>query len=903
MNHKNEKDPAGGKLSDLEEQRDQAELSETRASAPEQPSAVESLKPTRLRTEYQDNPLGIDTDRPRLSWWSGDVRAAELQTAYQLMAASHPDLLAMDEGDLWDSGRVEGRETVQVEYEGKPLTSGRRVFWKVRTFDSDGLPSPWSEPSIFEMGLLEARDWMGRWISAGQVGSRITPVPVPLFGRTFNLKQPVIRARLYLAARGEAAVQLNGTTLDPAALPAAWVDYGQRTHYHTLDVTDLLTEGENRLALLLADGWYAGDPGAGGRQQYGDRPEFLLELKAGLSDGSQWRLSTDSGWRWQPSWILAADPIHGEAVDGLRRREDWLGEGPGSLGWYPVNQGVRPEEEDTLLSPGRRRAPAVAQDAVAKEMEGELVHWAADRCSALFEFSEPVLGRARLHLQAPDGGAIRIRYALALDGTGAPEVLGEDVYVARGDEGGELFEGRFALHGFRYVEVSGDLFREDAVRAWAVPLDQQLGRAFSLNTDHPRINQLSDHLLGHLTRTQAGVTMPALCPGDRINRLAEVGPTVPALLLCLDSMAAVTSWVRRLVDAQFPDGAFPAAVPAPPAEDGLCTEGPAGASAVFVDCLWQLFRVSGDRRLLRRYYPAARRLLAGGMEAAEEFIREDLDADPAYPPDLLATAWLYRTARMTARIAGVLGNLSDLETCEELASNVRNAFRRRFVTPDGRLVGDGPHVCALTLQFGLLDRSEQRRARRVLVDAVEQTLHGGSAESMSARRSLLDVPWLLASLSGIGRLDLAYRLLLDTPVHPEPGCGGRDLNRLIGAGVLEWFSATLAGFSLSRDLSEQHIGFRHMNIEPKPPLGIGDVTGEPPIRAVEATLETVNGRYESSWRITEDAFLLSVVVPGNCTAEVILPDGSSRMVDAGPHEFRMLFGEAGDGIPVLREVS
>jgi alpha-L-rhamnosidase len=192
----------------------------------------------------------------------------------------------------------------------------------------------------------------------------------------------------------------------------------------------------------------------------------------------------------------------------------------------------------------------------------------------------------------------------------------------------------------------------------------------------------------------------------------------------------------------------------------------------------------------------------------------------------------------------------------------------------------------------------------VLVEAVERTLNDG-ARALAARRALLDVPWLLPSLSGLGRLDLAYRLLLDTPVHAEPGRGGGDLNRLIGAGVLEWLFATLAGFSQSRDLSEQHIAYRHMIIEPKPPLGIGfgDGTGEPPVRAVDANLETLNGRYESAWRLTEVAFELSVQVPGNCTAEVILPDGTSRMLDAGTHEFTMPFGEAGDGIPILREVS
>jgi alpha-L-rhamnosidase len=860
------------------------------------PVAAPAGKPARLCCEYQLEPLGIDVLQPRLSWWPGDDRPAELQTAYQILAASHPELLRMDEGDLWDSGRVEGRETVQLEYKGKPLISGRKVFWKVRSFDSDGLPSPWSDPASFEAGLLEARDWSGRWISAGQVGSRINTVPVPLFGRTFTLKQPVRRARLYVAVRGQAALQLNGQSIGAHALPAGWVDYSKRVTYHTLDVTDDLLKGENRLAVLLADGCYAGNPGVGGRQQYGDRPELLVELRAGLEDGSQWWMSTDSGWRWQPSWILLADPASGEAVDGARRREDWLGDGPGSFGWYAVNQGARPEEEEVRLCPIRKAG------ADGDSVEGEMVRW--QDTSALFEFPQPLLGHVRLALKAPDGGAFRIRYALALDESGEPIGLGEDAYVASGDEAGESFEAHFSLHGFRYAEVSGDLYREDSVRAFAVPAPHQPPLHSSLSSDHPRLNQLADQLSEHLRRVQAANSMPGLAPQDRLGRISEVGPTAASLLLCFDGVTLVSTWLEQMTEAQFPDGSLPTAVPAPPAEDALCTEGPAGSSAALVECLWLLFRASGDRKLLRKYYPAARRVLASGLGAADEFVREDLDADPAYPADLLATAWLYRTARMTARIAGVLGNLSDLENCEELAGNIRHAFRRRFVTPDGRLVGDGAHVCALVLHFGLLDRKEQRRARTVLIDAVETTLSAGS-EAMNARRDLLGVPWLLASLNGIGRLDLAYRLLLETPVHPDPAQGGRDLNQLIVAGVLEWLMSSLAGFKYSRDLSENHIAYRHMIIEPKPPLGVGfgSVADEPPVRAVESSLITVNGRYESSWQLTEEAFEVTVLIPGNCSAEVNLPDGSSHVVDAGRHTLRMSFGEAGDGIPVLREVS
>ncbi len=851
--------------------------------------------PVRLRCEYLSDPLGIDSARPRLAWWSGDERPAELQTAYQILAASHPDLLAMDEGDLWDTGRVEGRSSAQIEYQGKPLISGRRVWWKVRSYDSDGLPSPWSEPATFELGLLEPTDWGGRWISAGLSGSRLTSVPVPLLGRSFELKTEPQRARLYIAARGHFSVRLNNVPLTDELTTAGWVDWRRRAEYLTFDVTDRLEAGLNRLAVLLADGWYAGDPGTGVRQQYGDRPQLLVELRVRGNDGSEFRLSSDSGWRWRPSWILAADPSRGETVDGHQQPEDWLPGETSELGWYPVEQGARATDETLSLS----AAGALPVAGAPREME--CVRWQPNAGAALFDLGESIIGRASLKLKEPDAGAFRVRYGLTLDETGALMATGEDAHVAGDSETPAPCDVTFSLQGFRYLEVSGDLYREDALSVDAVPVAVPMAADAVLVADHPRLNQLFDRLTAHLRATRQGASFRGLGPRDRIGDVAAAGAETGALLLTLDSVPAVVDWVRDMLDAQFPEGLFPAVVPALPAEEGWNGEGAAGASETFIETLWHLYRHTGDRRLLRQTFPAVKQLLAGSLGRAVDFIREDLDADSAYPADLAATAWFYRGARLAARIAGVLGNLTDLEDCEELAANVRNAFRRRFVTPDGRIIGDNAAVSALTLAFGLLDRAEQRTAREVLFQAVTAALNGTALE----RRLLLETPWLLTVLGEQGRLDLAYRLLLETPFIGEPALGGTDMARLLRAGVAEWLFGTLSGFAPSRDLSERQNAYRHVLIEPRPPLGLGygEVAGEPPVRAVEAELATQSGRFEASWRISEEAFDIQVLVPGNCSAEVVLPDGTAHAVEAGAHEFSMPFGEAGDGIPILREVS
>jgi alpha-L-rhamnosidase len=60
-----------------------------------------------LRCEYLENPLGVDTTQPRFSWILEGQTRGEHQTAYQLLVASATEKLDKDDGDKWDSGKVD----------------------------------------------------------------------------------------------------------------------------------------------------------------------------------------------------------------------------------------------------------------------------------------------------------------------------------------------------------------------------------------------------------------------------------------------------------------------------------------------------------------------------------------------------------------------------------------------------------------------------------------------------------------------------------------------------------------------------------------------------------------------------------------------------------------------------
>ncbi len=140
-----------------------------------------ALTASELRCEYLHDPMGIEEAAPRLSWTLHSARRAERQTAYRLLVASSADRLARDEGDLWDTGKLDSSTTSQIEYRGKPLASRQVCYWKVRAWNRDADAGPWSAAARWEMGLLKPQDWSAKWIDAKR-----TPVEMKIVKASYH---------------------------------------------------------------------------------------------------------------------------------------------------------------------------------------------------------------------------------------------------------------------------------------------------------------------------------------------------------------------------------------------------------------------------------------------------------------------------------------------------------------------------------------------------------------------------------------------------------------------------------------------------------------------------------------------------------------------------------------------
>lgn len=113
-----------------------------------------------------DRPIGVEAPTPSLSWRLESIRRGARQTAYRIQVARSADALAAGRADLWDSGRVDSDDTIGIRYAGAPLTSRQRCYWRVLVWDERGLTIPPSEICWWEMGLLNADDWIATWIAA-----------------------------------------------------------------------------------------------------------------------------------------------------------------------------------------------------------------------------------------------------------------------------------------------------------------------------------------------------------------------------------------------------------------------------------------------------------------------------------------------------------------------------------------------------------------------------------------------------------------------------------------------------------------------------------------------------------------------------------------------------------------
>lgn len=866
------------------------------------------MRVTDLRCSYLTNPVGIGGDTPRLSWKLEGERRGLRQTAYQIRVARSADAL-QTAPDLWDSGRVDGAQSVGVLYEGTPLASMQRAFWTVTIWDEQGTQET-AQPAFWETGLLERADWTGQWIGGGIAGGPQTSVPAPFLRRVFAPTKRIKSARLYATALGLYECFLNGQRVGDWELTPGWTDYNTRVQYQAYDVTGLVQSGANVWGAILGDGWYCGCVEWRGRQRYGDIPQFLAQLVLTYDDGTTETIATGPEWKLGYGPILATDLLQGETQDARRALP---GDDAHAPHWH-----TRPDLDETgwqnalvFSAPNIELSPMVGPPMRATQELKPI----GSPVSSVFDFGQNLVGRVRLTVKGPAGATLRLRFAEVLkDGPNAELPGGgiytdnlraaqqTDVYTLSGAPDGETFEPRFTFHGFRYVEVTKHPAGPDVE-----PLTVDSLTAVVLHSDTPQTGtwECSDPLLNQLQKNidwgQRGnyVDIPTDCPqrDERLGWTGDAQAFVRTAAFNRDIAGFFAKWLRDARDSQGPDGQIPPVIPDTGVVGG--DGGPAWADAAVI-CPWTIYRCYGDPQILIDNYDMMARFVGYLENTARDFIRV-YDGYPSFagfgdwlaldgsgrteggtPKELIGTAFLAYDAQLMAQIADVLSKKEDAARYRELFANVRDAFRSRYVTPTGLVYPGTQTAHVLALHFGLLDPEQIPGALHALVRDIEK-------RGNKLATGFVGSPYLPHVLTVNGRADVAFKLLKQTgwPSYlyavtqgattiwerwdgwtKEKGFqdkGMNSFNHYAYGAIGDWMYQVVAGIDLSSDAPG------YQNITLRPHIG-GDLTH------VRARLETVYGPIESAWQTGDNGGLTwSVTVPPNTTAIAHLPapDGAN----------------------------
>lgn len=870
---------------------------------------------TGLRTEQMVDPMGLDTAAPRMSWRLESSQRNVMQTAYRILVASSPELLAQDKGDLWDSGKVESDASVWIPYQGKRLKSNQRVYWKVRSYTNRG-ETEWSEPARWGMGPLGEIHWKGRWIgwdaafawdredSHSRLSSR--------YLRTeFKTQAKEIKyATLHLCGLGMYELFINGQRIGDQVLAPAPSDYRRTVLYNSFDVTKQVAGGnaDNAIGVTLGNGRFYTM-----RQNYKPYkiptfgyPKLRLNLIIEYTDGSIQRINSDEKWR-----LTAQGPIRsnneydGEIYDARMELGNWTQPGYDDSKWLKAQR--------VSLPYGTLRGNTAPNMKVMKTLKPLVFKQYGDRY--MIDFGQNMAGWVRINIaKAAAGDTICIRYAervkndgTELDVENLRHSQSTDYYICNGKENNTSWSSRFSYHGFQYVEVTGykNLKAEDLV-AEVVYDDLEDNGTFECSNDI--MNRVYRNAWWGISSNYKGV--PLDCPqrDERQPWLGDHAMGTWGESFMFNNGNTYAKWADDIREAQREDGCIPDICPA---YYNYYTSEMTWSSTfpVICDMVYEQF---GNIEPIRKNYAAIKKWM---HHIRSEFTTEDgvINADKygdwCMPPEspelihsqdparktdgaLIATAYYYKVSQMLAKFARLQGLEDEAKGFEKDAAKIKDCFNARFLTvkkgtspvqtphvlyPDSIFYGNNTVTAnILPLAFDMVPEAYREEVEKNVITGII-TRNKGHISS-----GVIGMNWMMRELTRMGRGDVAF-LLASNKTYPSYGYmiekgataiwelwNGDTANRwmnscnhvMILGDLLTWYFRDLAGFNPAQPAYKQIIL--------KPDFSIQELSH------VKASHNTLYGKMISNWKKTLTHLEWDITVPCNTTALVYLPTLTRR---------------------------
>lgn len=853
------------------------------------------LKINHLRVEYLENPEGISVELPRFSWLLTGDGFNRHQSAYQIKVASSKN--ALNEAKIWDSGKITSSETNQIIYKGTDLISGEKYYWSVTVWDENGVSST-SETAFWSMGNLDFLDWQAQYIGHN-VGyntkdkyKELYLPPARYLRHSFTINKNIKRATAYTTALGLYELRLNGNKVGDDYLLPGWTDYNKRLYYQTFDITNQLSQGENVVGAIIADGWYSGYIGYAllvrldkVRAFYGVNPSFMGQIKIEYQDGtSEIIASNEDTWKANQGPILEADLIMGETYDARLEHTGWDKSGFDDSKWSKPKRYTLPNGQ-LMASPTTavKNQETIKPIKITEPKPGTYI----------FDLGKNIAGIAQLKTQGKTGTKITLRFGeiLKSDGTLLTENLRKaratDTYILSGN-GIETWEPRFTYHGFQFVEVTG--------LTEAPTLETITGKKLSsIKTDGSTFsssNPMTNILFKNIKTTQAAnfVDIPTDCP-QRDERLGWTGDAqvfARSATYNADVASFFTKFCIDLDDAQRWYGAYPNFAPFPFSRPGQYS--PAWMDAGII-IPYTMMQVYNDTRIVEYMYDGMQKFMGFQDKASINYLRPGagknwgdwLAVNESTSNDFIASAYYGYDAKLMSEMAAAIGKSEDAKKYKQDFENIKKAFSEKYILADGKTIEDSMTSYALALYFDLYPEALAPKGAARLAEKIKENGYKFATGFLGTKHVML-------ALSKYGFHDVSYKLFQQKE-YPSWGYSidngstsiwerwnsftkdnskNSDLNAAMNSfshyafgSVTEWMFQHAAGIDTKSE------GYKSILIKPAISKEIDFING---------STKTLNGEITSNWEIKRNDFYMTVKIPVNTTAQIYIPtDNQSKI--------------------------
>ena len=826
-----------------------------------------------LLCEYLVNPIGIDTNAPRLRWQMTDNRQGALQTAYQVIVGTDSTSVANGKGDLWDSGKIPGANML-VTYQGKLLLPFTTCFWSVRIWDQDGQTSSLANVASFETGMMQISNWKGAWISDSQ---DINLKPAPYFRKSFQASQKIKKARVSIAVAGLYELFVNGKQVGDHRLDPLYTRFDRRTLYVTYDVTSLLNSDSNVLGVLLGNGWYNHQSTAVwyfDKAPWRARPKFCLDLRITYQDGREEVISSGTDWKTSLSPIVMNSIYTAEHQDARLNQPGWNTSGFDDSKWKNVIPVNAPSQN------------IVAQMAHPIRNVEKITPVSARKISdqkSVFDLGRNISGVSRISVKGEKGTVIRLKYGEFLDKDGNVDQSNIDVHYRPTDdkdpfqtdiytlngEGVETFVPHFNYKGFQYVEVTSDhpveitnltgIFMHSDVPA--------VGEVSSSNTTLNKTWKATNN--SYLSNLQG---YPTDCPQREKNGwTGDAHIAIETGLYSFDGITVYEKWLADHRDEQQPNGVLPAIIPTS-GWGYTWANGPDWTSTIAI-IPWNIYLFYGDSKLLADCYENIRRYVDHITEISPNGITDWglgdwVPVKSVTPKELTSSIYYYVDANILAKAAKILGHESDFQKYSALAAKIALAINAKYLNAETGMYGTGLQTeLSAPLFWGIVPENLKSKVADNLSKRV-------IADNKHLDVGLLGTKTILNTLSENGYADLAYEVAAQetfpswgwwivngatTLYENWPIDAKSDISRnhIMFGEIGAWYYKALGGMKPDQEKP----GFKNVLLEPHFVKGLN---------SFQASHDGPYGKIQSSWKRDKNTVIYTVVIPANSTATLKL---------------------------------